>query len=148
MTNPTRALLILTSISLAGAASAETVVADRDTLDLRASAGATELADGATWTRIDETLVAEVSCDAVREIALRFHPPAGREQRVRFRLDGDELAPFGKWTTGVVEIVLPVPAEGEDTFDAYEIETRSAAGTTRPLITGGYIRVKKLNSGG
>lgn len=129
-------LFLFAVVAVAGRA------AHADTLDLRAAAEHTERLDGAAWIPVAETVVVE---SASEELAVRFHPPAGHEQRVRYRLDGDALAPFGAWTTGRVELVLPVGDEA--TLDAFEIETRPA-GTARTIAVHGYVKIKKLNSGG
>ena len=141
------ALTILAATAAAEPApSFETAVCDRGLLDLRAAAtGRTELLDGATWTPIEDSLVAVVSEESrLEEITLRFQPEPGFEHRVRFDLGGDAL---GAWTTGRVELVVPVPEPGAASEDGFVVETRPS-GTTKPIAVHGYIKVKKLNSGG
>lgn len=78
----------------------------------------------------------------------RFAATPGLEQRVRIRLSGtSEWGSFTPWSLDRVDRRLPVPAPGlEHTFD-YELEQRTTGAT--PTIGGhGYIKIKKLNSGG
>lgn len=78
----------------------------------------------------------------------RFAATPGFEQRVRVRLSGtSEWGPFTPWSLDRIDQPLPVPAPGlEHTFD-YQLEQRTIGAT--PTIGGhGYIKIKKLNSGG
>lgn len=125
-------VLALTILAAAAAAEPaavrETAVCDRGLLDLRAAAstGRAELLDGTAWTAIGDTLVAVVSEESrLEEVTLRFQPEPGLEHRVRFDLEGDAPGAFGAWTTGRVEIVLPVPEPGAATADGFVVETRA-----------------------
>jgi hypothetical protein len=143
-------LLAATAAAAPPAPDGETTVFDRATLHLRAATGGgnLELLDGTLWTPVAATLADVIAARSeVDEVSLRLSPPAGGAHRVRLRLDGDTFARFGDWTTDCVEIVLPVPAAGEATLDALEVETR-ATPASPTLPSSGYIRVKKLNSGG
>lgn len=79
----------------------------------------------------------------------RFAAVPGLEQRVRVRMSGGTSGwgPFTPWSLDRIDQRLPVPAPGlEHTFD-YELEQRTTGAT--PTIGGhGYIKIKKLNSGG
>ena len=79
-------------------------------------------------------LVVETASDTV---AIHVEAPAGGRVRV---FDGS----WSAWSSDVATVALPTPAEGSVIYTLV-IETRGAAGT---IATHGYIRIKKLSSGG
>jgi hypothetical protein len=80
------------------------------------------------------------SCNDRDEVTVRLEPRPGLELRVR--------APFvlDEWTSEPVEIVLPVP--DTSSIDELVVETRASRAKSPTIASSGYIRVKKLNSGG
>ncbi len=100
---------------------------------LRVQEGRLERWDG-TWEVVAGELVMETESDAV---AVHVEAPAGGRVRV---FNGS----WSAWSSDVASVALPAPAEGSATHTLV-IETRLAATT---IATHGYIRIKKLNSGG
>lgn len=85
----------------------------------------------------------------VTRATARFAATPGLEQRVRVRMSGGTSGwgPFTPWGLDRIDQRLPVPAPGlEHTFD-YQLEQRTTAGAPTIAIHG-YVKIKKLNSGG
>lgn len=73
-----------------------------------------------------------------------FTPPAGHRIRLRSRRDG---AAFGPWSTWAATAKLSVPAPiADEALDDFEVEIYKPGSPT--IASSGYIRVKKLNTGG
>jgi hypothetical protein len=95
---------------------------------------------GNLWVELDPTSTATSA-------TARFQAEAGVAQRVRVRVSGGSWGGFSAWSQDRVDLRLPVPAPGQEHHFDYEVERRTSAGA--PTIGGhGYIKIKKLNSGG
>ncbi|KAB2894862.1 MAG: hypothetical protein F9K40_16370 [Kofleriaceae bacterium] len=73
-----------------------------------------------------------------------FTPPTGYRIRLRSGRDGAKLGAWSAWSTSAT-LVTPAPA-ADQAIDDFEIEIQRAGGPT--IATHGYIKIKKLNSGG
>ena len=102
---------------------------------VRVQEGRLERWDG-TWEPVAGELVIETESDTV---AIHVEAPAGGGARVRV-FDGS----WSAWSSDVATIALPAPAEGTAAHTLV-IETRTAGAIG---VTHGYIKIKKLNSGG
>lgn len=87
-----------------------------------------------TWEAEAGELVVETESDTV---AIHVEAPAGGRVRV---FNGS----WSAWSSDVTTVALTAPTAGSVIYTLL-IETRSATGT---IATHGYIRIKKLNSGG
>jgi hypothetical protein len=85
-----------------------------------------------------------VHASGVTELRTGFAPPAGSLVRIRSARAG---ATFGTWSaySSFATLVSRAPASGEATDD-YEIEVYRAG--TPTIGVHGYVKIKKLNSGG
>lgn len=93
---------------------------------------------------VSGNVVDEIS-GALSTVVARF--PAAGYQRARFRVAGGAWGPWSAWTTARIERALNVPAAGAVHIDDYQLERRATAGTPTIAIHG-YVKIKKLNSGG
>lgn len=102
------------------------------------------------WTATDNDIHDLISAsNSLPAVTSRFQPVPGDEQRVRFKPDGSATwGPWSAWTTGRIARVSPVPGAGQVNVDEFEAETRQAGSQGTTVATHGYIRIKKLNSGG
>lgn len=132
------------------AAEAPLIVDDYPLLDHRLrSTGLVELNVGGDWTPTDGGVLDLISARSViSAVSTRFDAPTGYQQRVRFMADGASTwGPWSAWTTSRVVHSAAVPLPGETNEEQFEAEVRRSAGSPT-IANGGYIRIKKLNSGG
>ena len=78
------------------------------------------------------------------EIVGHFIPERGYEQRIRF---GQGAGAWTAWTTSSVLRSIRVPPGGEENALHFEVELRPLGGVATVAMSG-YIKVKKLHSGG
>lgn len=131
---------------------ASTVIADQTLLELRLrGASSLQLVDlkiDGEWTPTDGDILDTVSASNMAQaVTSRFQPESGYEHRMRFRAQGSALwTAWSAWTTGRISRDTAVPAAGATNVDEFAVETRQPGGGT--IAVHGYIRIKKLNSGG
>lgn len=102
------------------------------------------------WTATGGDVVDVIAADSpISTVVSRFQPGPGDEQRVRFKVHGSPTwGPWSAWTTGRVSHTAAVPGAGQLRVDEFEASTRQV-GSGTPVIGGhGYIKIKKLDSGG
>jgi len=130
-----------------------TVVNDYATLDcrFRDSTGTMvmDLKVGVNWLLTDNDVLDQISAgSSIVDVDARFQPEASHEQRMRFKVDGSATwGAWSSWTTSRISHEVAVPAAGETTSDQYDAEMRPTGGSPT-IANSGYIRIKKLNSGG
>ena len=130
-----------------------TVVNDYQALDcrFRDSSGTMvmELKIGVNWTLTDNDLLDQISAgSSIVDVDAKFQPESGYEHRMRFREDGNSTwGAWSSWTTAKITHEVAVPAAGQTRSDQYDAEMRPI-GASPTIASSGYIRVKKLNSGG
>jgi hypothetical protein len=130
-----------------------TVVNDYAALDcrFRDSTGTMvmDLKIGVNWVLTDNDVLDQISAgSSIVEVDARFWPEASYEHRMRFRPDGSSTwGSWSAWTTGKLTHEVAVPAAGQTASDQFDAEMRPTSGSPT-IATSGYIRVKKLNSGG
>lgn len=78
------------------------------------------------------------------QIIARFDPELGYEHRVRF-IHGSWS--WSGWTTDRIVRSIPAPEAGQESVLEFEVETRQV-GTLNVIPMSGYIKIKKLDSGG
>lgn len=108
-----------------------------------------DLKIGANWTLTDNDILDQISAgSSIVEVDARFQPESGYEHRMRFKPHGSSTwDPWSSWTTSRISHELPVPGAGQTNVDEFDAETRQT-GNSSTIATHGYIRIKKLNSGG
>lgn len=130
-----------------------TTVVDQSLLEHRfhreGGAVAIDLKIDGEWIATDgEILDLIAASSSISAVTSRFQPEPGTEQRMRFKIhDSPTWGPWSDWTTGRIAHVSAVPGAGQMNVDAFEVETRPVNGTPT-IATHGYVKIKKLNSGG
>jgi hypothetical protein len=108
-----------------------------------------DLKVGVNWTLTDNEILDQISAgSSIVEVTSRFQPESGYEHRMRFK--GHNNATWGAWsawTTSRIAHETAVPGSGLTNSDEYDAETRQTSSSST-IGTHGYIRIKKLNSGG
>ncbi len=118
-------------------------VADDDLMTCR-SRGASNILDmDLSITQDPEADASSSGPDPEAEIIARFEPELGDEVRVRF---SDEGWSWSDWTTGRIERSLYVPEDGQEHEADFEVEIRQVT-FPAAISVGGYVKIKKLNSG-
>lgn len=130
------------------------VVSDQALLECRLRADSDALVvdlkiDG-EWTATDNDIHDLISAsNSLSAVTTRFQPEPGKQQRMRFKVHGSTAwGPWSAWTTSRIAHVSAVPGPGLANVDEFEAETRQSASQGTTVATHGYIRIKKLNSGG
>ena len=137
------------------AAGPEETVGDAESVELRFEEVAGALAprlwlDG-RWAATSGAIADVIARDReIVAVTARFHAAAGRELRMRFATASGGWEPWGAWTGGRVERRIAAPAPGQELRVDFEAESRADGATSgKPtMAVHGYIKIKKLNSGG
>lgn len=130
-----------------------TVVNDYALLELRfrnaSGLMATDLKINGEWELTDADILDQISAGkSIVDVEARFQPEAGYEHRMRFRPHNSSIwDAWSAWTTSRISHEVPVPAAGQTQVDEFDAEMRPT-GSSTTVATHGYIRIKKLNSGG
>jgi hypothetical protein len=130
-----------------------TVVNDYSLLDtrFRDSTGTMvmDIKIGATWTLTDLDILDQISAgSSIVDVDARFQPQSGYEHRMRFKPHGSSSwDSWSAWTTSRITHEVDVPGAGQTNTDEFDAEMREV-GNPSTIATHGYIRIKKLNSGG
>lgn len=107
-----------------------------------------DLKVGGQWTQTDGTVVDQITAgSSITDVDAHFDPDSGYEYRIRFRPSGEEWGSWSSWTNRRVTQTIAVPGAGLTYQEDFDAELR-VLGQTNTVALGGYIRVKKLNSGG
>jgi len=100
------------------------------------------------WVMTEGVIVDQLSAeDTTREVAAQFQPASGYQHRMRFRPEGKGWSAWSGWTSGRIVRDIPVPGPGQSTAEELQAEMRTSQ-SSGTIGTHGYIRIKKLNSGG
>jgi hypothetical protein len=130
-----------------------TVVNDYSLLELRfrdaSGTMATDIKIGDDWTLCDNDVLDQISAgSSIVDVDSRFQPESGYEHRMRFKPhDSATWGSWSAWTTSRISHETAVPAAGQTNVDEYDAEMRPTSGTPT-IAVHGYIKIKKLNSGG
>lgn len=130
-----------------------TTVADEALLELRlrGSDGATavDLKIDGEWTAGDGDIVDVIAADSpISAVTSQFQVASGHEQRVRFKNHGSPTwGPWSGWTTSRIAHTTAVPGAGQLHADEFEASVRPVHGTPT-IAVHGYVKIKKLNTGG
>lgn len=109
----------------------------------------TDLKIGVNWTLTDNDILDQISAgSSTVDVEARFQPEAGHEHRMRFRVSGSSTwGAWSSWTTSRISHDVAVPGAGQTNSDEFDAEMRQTGGSAT-IAVHGYIRIKKLNSGG
>jgi hypothetical protein len=101
------------------------------------------------WVLTDNDILDQISAgSSIVEVDARFQPESGYEHRMRFKVHGESSwGSWSSWTTSRITHEVPVPGAGETNVDEYDAEMRESGGSST-IGNHGYIRIKKLNTGG
>lgn len=130
-----------------------TVVNDYDLLECRfrdaSGTMAMDLKIGATWTLTDNDILDQISAgSSTVEVTARFQPESGYEHRMRFKPHGSSTwGAWSAWTTSRISHEMPVPGAGQTNTDELDAEMRQV-GSPSTIAIHGYVKIKKLNTGG
>ena len=105
---------------------------------------------GSFWVLTDNDILDQISAgSSVTEVHARFQVETNYEQRMRFKVHGSPTwGSWSAWTTSRISHSVPVPGAGQTNIDEFDAEMRPQSAPTPVIGTHGYIKVKKLNSGG
>ncbi len=80
-----------------------------------------------------------------RQVLAAFEPELGYEHRVLFMAGGEA---WSEWTPDPIVRTVPVPEMGGESVSEFEVETRLVGASNTASLMSGYIKIKKLDSGG
>lgn len=109
----------------------------------------TDIKVGGSWTLCDNDVLDQISAgSSIVDVESRFQPDSGYEHRMRFKAhDSPTWGSWSAWTTTRITHETAVPGAGQTNVDEFDAEMRPTSGT--PTIgVHGYVKIKKLNSGG
>ena len=107
-----------------------------------------DLAVEGQWVATEGAVIDEIGRETnIPQVTARFQPETGYEHRMRFLAEDGSSSPWTGWTSGPIVHTWAVPAPGQSSAGEFSVETRRSMGSPT-IASSGYIRVKKLNSGG